>query len=312
MILKGNFVSDGKNKPLALPFGVTWIRTKNMTTYQAGGAGTQVTAAWERDNMRYDATATNLVYGTAQNKLANADELAAATLDIDHGFLEYDSGADNPLGAVLACTAVNTDDPPLILAADTGTVAEGDIVKFRSVTGATQLNGVDFTVGAVVGNTSIELAYMRVIVAGTGGYFYPVKYQDKFYPRTRTISKITLGSATTITMTVAHDFVVGDMVRLLVPNEFGTKQLNNMAVTITEVSTGTITVDYNSSGFTAFTWPLTGVKIPIYAQVVPMSPATQNSGEFGLILHAGTMAPAGVDGDYISWIAGDDGIDIYK
>ena len=311
MIMKGTFLSDGTAKNLVLPFGVTWIKTKNVTVYQAAGAGTLATAAWQKDNMRYDNDPTHLIYGTGENKTAVTDALAATTLDATHGFLEYDSGSDNPLGTVLACTNVTAADPPLVLAGDTGTIAEGDIVRFRSVTGATQLNGLDFTVGTVVANVSIELPYMRAIVAGTDGFFYPVKYQDIFYPRTRVISEITLGTSTVVEMTVAHGFAVGDLVRLLVPTIFGTRELNNVAVEVTAIAANTITVDYDSTGFTAFTWPLTGTKIPIYAQVVPMSPATMNSGEFGLILHAGNAAPAGVDGDYISWIAGDDGIDIY-
>lgn len=307
MIEKGNFTSDGKKKYLALPFGATWIETLNQTTWLAAGADSVVKAEWQKTNIAdYYGTAT--IKTTATNALAPSAALTAAT-----GFAEYDSGADNPLGTVDTGTAISGDNPPIVsVVFDEGEYNNGDIIRMTNVTGGTQLNGLDFTIGSVDHTLDeFELSYMAPIVAATNCVFYPVLYQDKFYPRTRYISAITLGTTTTIKMTVAHDFAVDDLVRLVVPQQFGTKELNSLAVKVTAITTGTITVDYDSTGFTAFTFPLTGVSIPQYAQVVPMSPAVQNDGEIGIVLQAGTGAPAGSDGDVILWKAGDDSIDIY-
>lgn len=47
-----------------------------------------------------------------------------------------------------------------------------------------------------------------------------------FQPRQYFISSITLGQTTTITTTVNHDYVIGQLCRLLIPQYNGTYQLN--------------------------------------------------------------------------------------
>ena len=307
-VVKGSFVSDGTEKYLPIPIGADWLVTRNVTVWQAvAGAGSLLSAYWQKDDMRYAAAAANVTYG-----LGTLDTGLPIGLTNVTGFIEYDSGTDNPLGTALAGNAITNANPPLVtIPGATGTLKTGDIVRMRTVTGGTQLNGLDFTIGNLIADTSFTLINMPAIVVATDSTLYPVKFQDIFYPRTRVISKITLGVTTVIAMTVNHDFAVGDIVRVVVPDQFGTKEINNVAATITAITDGTITVDYDSTGFTAFAFPLTDDAIPQYAQIVPMSTATSNTGEFGLILNAGAAGPAGVAGNYIAWIAGTGDIPIY-
>src|SRR5690606_1375812 len=83
--------------------------------------------------------------------------------------------------------------------------------------------------------------------------------------------------------------------------------------------TNTITIDIDTTGFTAFAFPLTAAPGSTPAQVVPMGEntaqalalgadilgdATRNDAVFGIQLVAGTGSPAGVANDVIYWVAG--------
>lgn len=47
-----------------------------------------------------------------------------------------------------------------------------------------------------------------------------------YSPKQFFISDISIGSTTTVTTTVDHDYVVSQLVRLIIPNGYGTTQLN--------------------------------------------------------------------------------------
>ncbi len=49
---------------------------------------------------------------------------------------------------------------------------------------------------------------------------------DFYQPRRFVISNITLGQTTVVTTSVDHDYVIGQEVRLIIPSEFGSYQLN--------------------------------------------------------------------------------------
>lgn len=51
----------------------------------------------------------------------------------------------------------------------------------------------------------------------------------QFYqPSVFSISAITLGTSTTVTTSVDHDYVIGQLIRLLIPPTFGSFQLNEV------------------------------------------------------------------------------------
>lgn len=54
-----------------------------------------------------------------------------------------------------------------------------------------------------------------------------VPIEPQFYkPRQRFISGISLGTSTTVTTTQDVDYVIGQLVRLIIPPQFGCRQLN--------------------------------------------------------------------------------------
>ena len=103
-------------------------------------------------------------------------------------------------------------------------------------------------------------------------------------------------------------------------------ELNDVEATIVAVGqadangiTNTITIDQNTTGFTAFAFPLTTAPGFTPAQVVPigentavalnldvniLSDSTVNTAQFGMLLMAGSGSPAGSSADIIDWIAG--------
>ena len=83
--------------------------------------------------------------------------------------------------------------------------------------------------------------------------------------------------------------------------------------------TNTITIDQDTTGFSAFAFPLTTDPGFTPAQVVPMGEntaealnaganilgdSTNNVGYVGIQLQAGAASPAGVASDVIYWVAG--------
>lgn len=311
IILQGSFLSTGASKTIQLRSDVDWMEVYNYSqagTTQNPGRGCQF--YWQR-GMSQD---TGLSYSKTNS--ANSLNLTALT---SGGFTYVDTSLD-PVAARLSLTGVSADATPLVtLTATTGLVS-GDVVRFSDVSGAYQLGGVDFTIGSLIANTSFTLPYMSQLGgAGTGGYIRKIKYEPLFYPRRRYISAITQASQAVVTLTVTHQFTVGQQVRFIVPDAYGMIQMNNLTGEISAIntSTNTVTVNIDSSAFTTFAFPASGGAFTP-AQLVPvgegtdttianpnlLDDATVNLGYIGMILAGGASSPAGSNGDTIYWKAG--------
>lgn len=81
-----------------------------------------------------------------------------------------------------------------------------------------------------------------------------VPIQPQYYqPNVFFISAISLGFVTTVTTTVNHNYSIGQLVRLLIPNGFGSRQLNEMLGNVTSIpATNQVTLDLNSSNADPF------------------------------------------------------------
>lgn len=81
-----------------------------------------------------------------------------------------------------------------------------------------------------------------------------VPIEPQFYqPRRFVISNITLGTTTTITTTENMDYVIGQLVRLIIPPSFGTRQLNEQqAYVISIPASNQVVLDIYSIGMDAF------------------------------------------------------------
>lgn len=313
IIQQGRFTSDGTVEDINLRSDVDWMTVYN-TTVAANDATTTAIGVefyWQRGF----ATDGGIEY--KKSDAANAAQLT--TFLASGGFTLLDTSTQTPGALVSTITVVSAATPPVVTNTGVNGLSAGDTVRMIDITGAQQLGGIEFTVGNdTLSDTTFSLDFMATIVAGTTGSWRRIPNPPQFFPSRRTISAITAASTAVITMTVTHGFSAGQAVRIKVPSDFGMTEIDSLIGNITAVDTvnNTITVDIDSSAFTAFSFPLTaGVPFSL-AEVVPVGQtasgdfandldgATDNVSILGMRLAAGVDSPAGVTDDVIFWRAG--------
>lgn len=269
--MSGTLVGTTAPFNISLPPGYDDFEMINITDIGSTAASTPVMKARGTSAM----SAGSAYYSTKTN--------GAATLDLETtttsgGFTIVADSGHYPLGASRVCTAETAANPSVVSSGTTtGLVAGSTIVRMYNVTGMQQISGMDFTVGTVVASTSFQLKFLDAsgfAAPGTGGTYRIVPFDSGyFYPRVRTITKVTTGTTTQIQMSVLANFAVGEYVRLVVPSAYAMTQLNGLQgkVTAFDATTNTITVDIDSSAFTAFAFPASGSATTSFAQVVPIA-----------------------------------------
>jgi hypothetical protein len=315
---QGTFVSTGGSQFLPFPSGVDWIHTYNITQLTTPATpGVVVEAYWQRPMISGSA----IFYGNTSGTTA-----LNALYDPTGGFYLFDTTA-LPLNAPVAITAGTNAVQPVFSTANTANLFTGSIVRVTNLATAPNLNGYDFSIDTVVANTSFRvknpLANAPGAVSGAGFYtlissfsptIIPVPY---WYPSLRRIVNITQAAQAVITTSVDSGYVAGQSIRLSVPPQFGMIQADGLLVNIVSVTGGNITVNLDTTGFTAFKFPLVAAYPFTPAQTIPvgeetdafsnpnlLDDATLNTGASGLVLTGGSGGPGGAIGDVINWIGG--------
>jgi hypothetical protein len=270
--VSGTFTTDATPSPvnISIPSGFDTVKITNLTDYLAHAA----TIIFAEGNSTYPAGSAKLSTGSGANPNVLTD-----TVLLTGGFTFVADSASVGLGAAVVNGTSITQANPAVLATATPLVA-GEVARVYNTTGMLQIAGMDFTIGTVVGGVSMQLAYLNSAgfgAAATAASFRKVPYDPRYYPRRRFITAITAANPAVVTMSVTHQFVVGEKVRLIVPSVFGMTQMNNQLATITAINTttNTITLDIDSSAFTAFAFPTSAIAaLGInFAQVVPVGEA---------------------------------------
>ena len=319
---QGSFTSDGTTKILQIRADVDWINVYNTTI----AAANQTTAVGVQYYWQRGFPAGSMIKYFKSNA-ANATNL---TQYITTGGFTLVNNTINVPGASVALTSITNATPPVVATGNTAGLSNGDVVRIFNTTGGQQLGGLDFTIGAIIANTSFTLAFMRAIVAATTGTFRRIPYDPYFYPPTRVISKISQATQAIVTFTVTHAYTIGQKIRFVMPTvstlAYGMTELNGVEATIVNINqadtngvTNTITIDVDTSSFTAFAWPLTADPVHTPAQVVPVGENTAaaiaagvnvlgdsevNQGYIGIALTGGAGSPGGANGEVIYWVAG--------
>lgn len=326
-IHRGSFIADGNSKYLPFTTDVDWMNVYNWTaTIPTNNTGFEF--YWQR-GMADGEALIKYWNGASTALLSNT----ASNLGVP-GFTLYNS-TDDGLTAPVTVTQVTAGNPPVVTTGSTAGLVTGDIVRLQAIQGGNQISSMDFTIDTINPGVSFRLPYMRQIVlaaAGAPSAWRKVKYDAVWYPRKRTITKISAlpadATKTVITMSVTHGFVVGQTVRFKLPAvrgsaAFGMEQLDGVTTTVTAINqadadgiTNTITVDINCAGYTAFSYPLTAIDRFTFPQVIPVGEdsnlmtattsddAPINTGAYGIILGAGITSPAGQLNDIIYYTAG--------
>lgn len=308
---QGTFISTGTTFVVQFPTDIQWMEVINLSLAVAGaGAGTGVRWWWQLGMQDG--------YGIVSKKLA-ADQ--SITYDYQADCFSLVNTYTPTLSAINnTLTQVSGANPPVVSATSTAGLADYDTVKLVNVPGAEQFNGVDFTIDTLVANTSFRLPFAPQIVTtgAVAGSFYKVKNDDPFYPRRRYISAITQANPGVITTTAYHGYTVGQKIRLHVPAEYGMIQADGLDATITAINAAnaTITTNIDTSGFTAFAWPLTAVAAAgvTPAHITPigedatyntlLTDRVYNTGARIMLLAPGVDGPAGTFGNEMMWRAG--------
>jgi len=254
-ILLGSFVSTGAPRNLEIPFAYVGANIKielvNRTNFASSANPGVVKRSWWQTGMA-DASWLGV-----QNTNGAATDQSTGSATVG-GFTLIDTNQTNQLEAALVGTAITAATPAV--ATDAGhPYVVGDIVRVTNSTGMLQVSGYDFSITAVAGN-DFTFGYLPAVgfaAAATALTTRRLRYQDIYAPRNRFITAITQAAQAVVTLSVTHGYVVGQIVRFHVESKYGMVQIDGLQGEITAISTAnnTITVDINSTGFTAFAFP---------------------------------------------------------
>ncbi len=320
---QGRFTSSGAYSIIALTSGIDWMWVKNITQSYASGSGQGVEYYWQLGMTQGR--------GTIYTKTSVTGALSVSQIAANAGFYVVNNTINLP-GPSLSLTGITSGNPPVVNTANTSSLNDGSIVRIFHTVGALQLGGLDFTIGNISAGVSFELAYMAAIASANpgAGTLRVIPFNPYFYPEIRYITKISQATNAIVTLSVDHAFTVGQSIRFIVPtvtaSTYGMTDLDGVEATIIAIGqadidgvTNTITVDVDTTGFSAFAFPLTTSPGFTPAQVVPvgentakalslganiLGDATENKGFIGLQLQAGANSPGGSNNDVIYWVAG--------
>lgn len=309
-MLTGTFTSDGAARFISLPSGYDSFELINITDIGSAAAATPVMRAKSYSSLPAGSAYLNL-------KTNGAATLAIESMITTAGFtFVSDSGLQTP-GAAVVVTGITNANPAVVSSASAAVV--GDIVRIYGTTDMLQVAGMDFSITSTNPGVTQTLGYINAAgfgAAATAGFIRVIPADSRFYPRWRYITGITQAASAVITMSVTHGFTVGQKVRMVVPAEYGMIQMDGLTGTITAITTGatnTITVDIDSTGFTAFAYPTSavaaaGVSFPLVVPVGEaaegayanlLDDASRNASQTGIIVGTGVQTTAKL----YQWIA---------
>lgn len=279
-LLTGSFTSDGATKNISLPSGYDTFRLINITDIGSSAANTNVMRAEGTSSM-----SAGSAYYNPKTSGAATNGLEVTTTTGGFTFVSDSASLFNGPAVATSGTDINRANPAVVSTGTTTNLVDTvSVVRMINNVGMLQISGMDFTVGTISAGASFQLKYLNnsgFAADSTSGFYRIINADPRFYPRNRYITAITLAASAVITLSVTHGYTVGQSVRINVPSAFGMTQINGLIGNITAISTAnnTITVDIDSTGFTAFAFPTSATAAAgvTFAQVVPVGEAAINS-----------------------------------
>lgn len=349
---QGSFISDGNSRVILIPSGYNHIRVTNQTNIELQTADSGIHFEWFTDMAPNDSLTE---YWDAVGGVATLWGRARATapiapLTVTTGGFSLISSPNQTLqvqGTVTGCTAaanpVVTTTAINIPNGQYGTthmITNRTVVRMTYTTAiigtAPSIMGIDYTV-TVNSGTTFTLPVHATALPNCGAATFSIvsyDYNPMFYPQNRTVINITRAAQAIVTTSVIPGYTPGQSIRMIVPDVCGMKELNNKIVNVVYdfatapaalgLTVNDFVIDYDTTSFTAFTWPLAinyryqvAEAIPV-GQVCGLTPvpgslayydATTNVGYYGVVLSNGGVAgdvplsPAGSNGDVMRWQA---------
>lgn len=311
VIQQGRFTSDGNSRELSIRSDVDWMEVINETqfaTTQTPGRG--VKFEWQRG--------LSAGHAFEYTKADGADTLQAEKVT-SGGFTLINSSNTAPEAQQTGTTI--TKAAPAVCTVTGHGYSSGDVVRIYNSDTMDQINGLQFSI-TVTGANTFTLTNLDTntanFTAATSFNVRRIPFSPIYAPRNRVITDISQASQAIVTFAVDHGFQVGELVTFRITSDFGMTELDNLRGEIVAVGaadtngfTNTITVDIDTSAFTAFAYPTAATAPLTHPQAIPFGDeattlvgATDNVSFIGMRLGAGIDGPAGSNNDVIYWIAG--------
>lgn len=305
LVASGRFTSDGSAKNIVLRSDFDHMRVINYTQQATtANPGRGIQFDWQR-GMADDT-------GLMISKENSANTVTYEALS-SGGFTLKNTSVQEPEAAKTG-TAITAANPAVVTLNSHG-YSVGDRVRLYSTTGMLQIAGMEFSITAVGGANNFTLGYLDAsgfAAAATAVTARRIPNNPLYVPERNWITNISQAASAVVTLSVTHNLAVNDKVRLIVPSAFGMVQADQQVATVTAVSTAnnTVTLDLDSSAFTAFAFPASAGVPFTHAQLVPfgdvangVDQALDNNSQLLMRLAAGVDSPAGSSSDVIYWQA---------
>lgn len=261
-IAEGQFTSTGVAEFIDLPFLPNSFEVWNQT---AMTTPTQNEIVYAQGRNGDADGAAEMMYFNATPVLTTGSLTSGGFTFVDAGTYQY--------GPTLTITGITQAAAGVVTTSAAHGLATGDSVLIYGTTGMLQIAGEIYTV-TVTGATTFTIPVATngtgFTGAATAGFCKKVLYPDLYIPFRAGITAISVGATTTITTAVNHNFVVGQEVFIQIPTvsstAWGTVQLDTETYNAANVvpqqayvtavgAANQITVNVNSTGFTAFAYP---------------------------------------------------------
>ncbi len=339
-IITGNsFVSAGIGVKIPLPSSADYFKTWNITKLNAAAPTGAVEGEWFGSKFGTGASAVN--DGTRWSKGGSSaisiDKFSNSTAGAGFTYVTTVPVVE-PQGAN-AITAITAANPAVV--SQTNTYSAGDVLQLYNTTGMLQIAGMNFQISTVTGSgyTLLGLpatASNGFAAAATAGYTRRISMYNAVEPEYLFITNISQATQAVVSTSVdpSNHYVVGMKIHFSIPGSFGMTQMNQLtgkilavnAVSATSnIGAYNLTVDIDSSAFTAFAFPASTASptAQLFATLAPAGASTQfnpvtlvqtgydfqkqpfRTGQFTpyMFLGAGQYSPAGENNDIINWAA---------
>lgn len=320
----GSFTSTGAGVKINMPASPDYVKTFNVTQLAATNPNTVVYGQWFGQKFGSGASAAGQGIKTVKTTSMLDSDFAANT-----GFTYVTSSPVVEAQAANAITTITAASPAVV--SQTNTYSEDDVLVLYNTTGMLQIAGMPFQISSVSGSgyTLKGLRAAGFAAPGTAGYTRRISKFNAVEPEYLYITEITQATQAVVRFSVnpANYYVVGMKMRFSVPYSFGMTQMNGLTGKIVAVSSSnyTVTVDIDSSAFTAFAFPASSASptATLFATAAPAGASTQynpvtqvqtgydftyqpfRTGQFTpyLYLTGGAQSPAGAANDVVNWVA---------
>lgn len=299
----GSWTYTNAATPLAQNIPMTakpdWVFVKDLTNW-----GAQSTAANPIYSEWFSSMAAGSYLALGQPSATGASVTTYASQGTSGGFTFIDQ-THAPTFTKVAITAVN-GTTFVVSTSNTAGLSVGDTVRLINVTGAQEISGSNlYQITALTANTSITLGYAAsaasaglTIANGTTGFYQKV-YPTQFLPNTLPVAYITQATQAVVYFFRANTYIPGQLVDFQIPTPYGMTQLSNLTaksgsgpfttnpsgaariLSVTNTATvSSITIDVDTTGFTAFQYPTSAafaggaspaVCMPAGSGVVPLN-----------------------------------------